>query len=170
MLYLRYSARLRIWFDFRIYQSCECICFLNISGLHKVWMVDIQYYEYVLDSEHSRVLNMLVLYVVLNKNLNNRYLTWFWIYLKFWICQCCTGFCRKRPTIHVWQSFGNSSGSQYARTWMYMGCEYGKDIQGSVQTVFWRFLTVSWMSWVLDMLRLWMYQESKYVIVTKGSE
>ena len=46
-------------------------------------MIDIQYYEYVLDSEHSRVLNMPVLYVVVNKILNNRYLTWFWIYLKF---------------------------------------------------------------------------------------
>ena len=44
-----------------------------MSGLHKVWMFDRQYYEYALDSEYARVLNMLVLYMVLNKILHNRY-------------------------------------------------------------------------------------------------
>ena len=99
----------------------------------KYFMIDVwQYYEYALDSEYARVLNMLGSHMVLNKISHNRYLTWFWICLEFWICQCYTGFCRKRPIIHVWQSFEYSSGSQYARTWIYMGCEHCKVTKGSV--------------------------------------
>ena len=48
----------------------------------------------------------------------------FWICLEFWICQCYTGFCRKRPIIHVWQSFENSPDYHCARAWIYKGCEY----------------------------------------------
>ena len=41
-------------------------------------MVDVrQYYEYNLDSEYVRVLNMLGLHMVLNKIFHNRYLTEF---------------------------------------------------------------------------------------------
>ena len=53
-----------------------------MSGLHKFlkkyFMIDVwQYYEYALGSEYARFLNMLGLYMVLNKILHNRYLTGF---------------------------------------------------------------------------------------------
>ena len=44
MLDLRYSAVLSIYFDFRIYQSCEHTRVLNMSGLHKVLI-----YNFVID-------------------------------------------------------------------------------------------------------------------------
>ena len=137
MLHLRYSAGFWICSDFRIYQSCEYTRVLNMSGLHKVlnkcFMIVVwQYYGYNLDSEYARVLNMLGLHIFLNKILDNRYLTGFWICLEFWLCQCYIGFCRKRPIIHVWQIFQYSSGSYYAKAWIYRGCEYAKVTQGSV--------------------------------------
>ena len=50
----------------------------------KYFMMDVwQYYEYALDSEYARVLNMLGLHMILNKILDNRYLSGFWICLEF---------------------------------------------------------------------------------------
>ena len=87
----------------------------------RYFMIDVrQYYAYALDSEYTGVLNMLELQVVLNKIPHNRYLSGFWICHEFWICQCYIGFC------------SYSSGSQYARPWIYKGCEYVKVIQSSV--------------------------------------
>ena len=96
-------------------------------------MIDVwHYYEYNLDPEYARVLNMPELHMFLTKILHNRYLTGFWIYLKFWILQCYIGFCTKRPMIYVWQSFEYLSSSDYTRTWIYKDFEYAKVTQGSV--------------------------------------
>ena len=51
---------------------------------------------------NTRKLHRLV-HRVRNKMLNLRYSARFWICLEFWIYQCCAGFCRKQPVIHVWQ-------------------------------------------------------------------
>ena len=56
-----------------------------MSGLHNV-LNKIFYDTCLIGSEYARVLNILELHMVLNKILDNRYLT---------------GFCRKRPIIHV---------------------------------------------------------------------
>ena len=79
-------------------------------------MIDVWHYdELALDSEYVTVLNMLELRMVLNKIPYNRCVAGFWVCLEFWIWQRYTGFCRKRPIIHVWQSLDNSSDHQYAR-------------------------------------------------------
>ena len=79
-----------------------------------------------MDSKYHKVLNMRKLQMVLNEVPHNRYLTGF----EFWICQCYTGFCRKRSIISARPSFENSSGYQYARAWIYKGCEYDKGTEG----------------------------------------
>ena len=134
MLSLRYSTGLWICFDFRVvnillFWICQGYTRFSI----KYFMIAVwQYCEYALDSEYARVLNMLGLYMVPNKILHNIYLPGFWMCLEFWTCQCYLGFCRKRPIIHVWQSFDYSSGSQYARAWVCMGCKYAKVTLGFV--------------------------------------
>ena len=46
----------------------------------KYFMIDVwQYSKYALDSEYSRVLDMLGLHMILNKILHHRYLAGFWI-------------------------------------------------------------------------------------------
>ena len=135
----------------------------------KYFVIDVwQYSEYALDSEYATVLNMLGSHKVVNKIFHYKYLTGFRICFEFWKYQCYTGFCRKQPVIHVWQVSEHSLGSQSVRAWIYKGCEYAKVTHGSAKTVFKRF-SVFWMSWVLNVLRFWMYQESKYAI-PKGSE
>ena len=63
----------------------------------KYIVIDVwQYSEYALDSEYATVLNMLRLHKVVNKIFHHRYLTGFWICLKFWKYQCYTEFCRKQ--------------------------------------------------------------------------
>ena len=64
------------------------------------------YSEYPLDSEYARALNMLGLHRILNKIFHHRYLTELWICLKFWICQCYTGLCRKQPIINFKRVLG----------------------------------------------------------------
>ena len=93
----------------------------------KYFVIDVwQYSEYALDSEYAAALNMLGLHKVVNKIFHHRYLTGFWICLKFWKYQCYTGFCREQLVIHVWQVSQYSLSSQYARAWIYKGCEYAK--------------------------------------------
>ena len=122
----------------------------------------------ILGSEYPRILNVLELHMVLNKVPHNRYLAGFWICSEFWICQFYTEFCRKRPIIHVWQSSSdNSPDNQYASAWIY------KEFwiwQGYIGLSVSRILKIHgiWISWVMP--RFWFYQESKYAIVTKGSE
>ena len=63
----------------------------------KYFVIDVwQYSEYALDSEYAAALNMLGLHKVVNKIFHHRYLTGFWICLKFWKYQCYTGFCREQ--------------------------------------------------------------------------
>ena len=134
MLHLRYSTGFWICFNFRIYPNCEYTRVLNMSDLHKV----------LNKLFHDRCLTVLWICLgfwicqgfryarVMNEISQNRYWTWFWIYLQFWLWQFYTGFCRKRSIVHVWQSFEYSSGSQSARSWICIGCEYCKVTQGSV--------------------------------------
>ena len=87
----------------------------------KYFLIDVwQYSEYALNSEYVTVLNMLGSHKVVNKILHYKYLTGFWICLQFWKYQCCAGFCRKQPVIHVWQVSEYSLDSQSYRAWIYM--------------------------------------------------
>ena len=146
MLHLRYSAGLRISSNFRLYQSCEYTRALNARVLHKVLNKHVkidcwQYYEYALDSEYARVLNMLGCNTVPNK------------------------------ILHIWQ------GSEYA-----LSSEYASFTQGSVENgpsypfqvlrnLFFKDLRcLEYLEFWIYVPRFWMYQRSKYVIPTKGSE
>ena len=128
-------------------------------------MIDVwRYYKYALDSEYARVLNMQGLHIVLNKILHNRYLTGFWICLEFWICQCYTGFCRKRLIILV--GFLIRSDLNIQGLWICQGytgfcviCIL--KIHGILNVLSSEYATV-----LNDLYMLL----SKYVIVTKGSE
>ena len=107
----------------------------------KRFIIDIlKYSEYALGSEYARVLNMVGLHIVLNKILHYRYLTGFWIFLDYRIC-------------------------------------YGLNIQGlwicegytgfCVNCI--RKTHVFFYIFCSECAKVWMYQESKYDIVTKGS-
>ena len=134
MLHLRYSAGYWICFDFRICPNCQYTRVLKMSGLRKV----------LNKLFHDRCLTVLWICLgfwicqgfkyarVMNEISQNRYLTWFWICLEFWLWQFYTGFCRKRSIVHVWQSFEYCSGSQCARSWICIGCEYCKVTHGSL--------------------------------------
>ena len=137
----------------------------------KYFIIDIwQYYEYPLDSKYARVQNMLGLY------------TWFW--LKFSVIDIwqgsvydlsseyvsvTQGFCRKRNIIYICQSFEYSSDSYNARSWIYKGYNMPR-LHRVLRELYFKDPQLFWMSWVLKMLRFWIYQESLYSIVTKGSE
>ena len=82
-------------------------------------MIDVcQYYGYIFDSECGRVLNIPGLHMILNKFLHIRYLPGFWILV------LTQGSIENSPSY--------SSESQYARPWIYKGCEYVKVTQGSL--------------------------------------
>ena len=94
----------------------------------KYFIIDVwHYYQYALDSVYTRVLNMPGLDMALNNIFHNRPLTEFWVCHEFWLHKCYTGL-----PIYFWQSFEYSSGFQYARAWIYKGCEYVKVTQGFV--------------------------------------
>ena len=149
MFHLRYSVVFWICLFLRIYRSGEYNRVLNMSGLHKnlnkrfhdkcftvIWICGF-YWQYF-DSEYARALNILVH-------------TWFWI--KFCIIDIWQGLEYASTSEYASVTQGSvengpsySSGSQYARAWIYI-----------------RF-KVSWMSWVLNMLKFRMHQESINVI------
>ena len=88
-------------------------------------MIDVwQYYEYAFDFEYARVLNMLGLHMILKK---------------FSVIDIWQGLEYASSSEYASVTQGSiengpsySSGSQYARAWIYIGCEYVKVTQGSV--------------------------------------
>ena len=133
----------------------------------KHFMIDVWHYdEYALDSEYARVLNMLSY-------------TWFWI---------------KLHIIDIWQGFKYVWSSEYASaaqgslendpSYMFdrvlripriinmLGLEFTRVVNMiRLQRAQWKhYFKAFWISWVLNMLRFWIYQESKYGKVTKYYE
>ena len=59
----------------------------------KYFIIDVwQYYEYALNSEYARVLNMLGLHIALNTIIHNRYLGRFWVMPRVLIMPVLHGF------------------------------------------------------------------------------
>ena len=158
---LRHTAEFWICFDFRIYQSSEYTSVLNMSGFTRFWIkyfvIDVwQYSEYALDSEYATVLNMLGSHKVVNKIFHHKYLTGFWICLEFWKYQCYPSYMFDRFLSIPWAL--NLVGLKYTWSWICQGSAWF-----CIPCIL-KILTLFWMSWVLNMLRFWMYQESKYAI------
>ena len=123
-----------------------------------------------LDSKYARVLNMLGLY------------TWFWIkfsVIDIWQCSVYAmsseyvsvtqGFCKKWNILYVDRVLS------IPRILTMLGLEYTRVVnmprlRRVLRELYLKDSRLFWMSWVLKMLRFWIYQESKYAIVTKGSE
>ena len=123
-----------------------------------------------LDSKYARVLNMLGLY------------TWFWIkfsVIDIWQCSVYAmsseyvgvtqGFCKKWNILYVDRVLS------IPRILTMLGLEYTRVVNMPrlckvLRELYLKDSRLFWMSWVLKMLRFWIYQESKYAIVTKGSE
>ena len=123
-----------------------------------------------LDSKYARVLNMLGLYA------------WFWI--KFSVFDVWQGsvYALSSEYVSVTQGFYNKWNILYVDRvlsipWIFamLGLEYTRVVnmprlRRVLRELYLKDSRLFWMSWVLKMLRFWIYQESKYAIVTKGSE
>ena len=123
-----------------------------------------------LDSKYARVLNMLGLYA------------WFWI--KFTVFDVWQGsvYALSSEYVSVTQGFYNKWNILYVDRvlsipWIFtmLGLEYTRVVnmprlRRVLRELYLKDSRLFWMSWVLKMLRFWIYQESKYAIVTKGSE
>ena len=129
-----------------------------------------QYSEYALDSEYTTVVILLGSQKVVNKIFHHKYLRG-------------SEYASNSENIGVTQdSVENSPSYMFDRflsipwTLNLPGLEYTRVVNmprlhmfpcKMYFTFYW--FSVFWMSWVLKMLRFWMYQKPKYVIL-KGSE
>ena len=87
--YRIYLTGFWIYHGFKICQGSEYIRVLNMSGVIKKTPHHIdawQCSDYSSGSAYTRVLNILGLHKVLKKMLNQRWLTEFQIFLRFWTC------------------------------------------------------------------------------------
>ena len=123
-----------------------------------------------LDSKYARVLNMLGLYA------------WFWI--KFSVFDIWQGSVYALSSEYVsvtqclcnkWNILYVDRGLSIPRILTMLGLEYTRVVnmprlRRVLRELYLKDSRLFWMSWVLKMLRFWIYQESKYAIVTKGSE
>ena len=123
-----------------------------------------------LDSKYARVLNMLGLYA------------WFW--RKFSVFDIWQGSVHALSSecVSVTQGFCNKWNILYVDRvlsipWILtmLGLEYTRVVnmprlRRVLRELYLIDSRLFWTSWVLKMLRFWIYQESKYAILTKGSE
>ena len=135
-------------------------------------MIDFwQYCEYTLDSKYARVLHMLGLHMVLNKIIHTRYLTGF-LLNRPWVLNMPVLY---RVSVENGTSYMFDRLLSIPRILSMLGLEYTRVVKMSMLRrvlckLYFKDSRLFFNSWVLNMLRLWMYQESKYAIVTKGSE